>query len=101
MELSGADLYNVAQTIMGEDSAAGGLCSCAVSSTSLICVGHNLNFRTRSRRSSGARGAQCAPAGSWLIARFRAQANGPAEAVNRTPHPFRIRNRRKRSAGAR
>jgi hypothetical protein len=27
MELSGADLDNVAQTIMGEDSAAGGLCS--------------------------------------------------------------------------
>jgi len=27
MELSGTDLDNVAQTIMGEDSAAGGLCS--------------------------------------------------------------------------
>jgi hypothetical protein len=27
MELSGADLDNVAQTIMGEDSAAGDLCS--------------------------------------------------------------------------
>jgi DNA-binding transcriptional LysR family regulator len=40
------------------------------------------------------------PAGSWLIARFEAQAAGAAEAANRRSIVTSSRDRRKRSAGA-
>ena len=40
------------------------------------------------------------PAGSWLIARFEAQAAAAAEAANQRSRPSASRDRRKRPAGA-